>query len=184
MFFIILSRENLLIVFLYCRDSITVDSRIGGLESLREKGDTVLIHLIDGKILELHTNDMILSDSIVFPEFCYRLESINGHVIGLAASGRLYVDGKEILSAISSFVIHSDFLVVTSLQKHRLLCLPLAHISNSNLAITERAIERGAKLVHAVASETAVVLQMPRGNFEAIHPRALSLNIMKSLIDG
>ena len=127
---------------------------------------------------------MTLSDSIVFPEFCYQLESINGHLVGLAASRRLYVDGKEVLSAISSFVIHSDFLIVTSLQKHRLLCVPLAHITNSNLAITERAIERGSKLVYAVAKETTVVLQMPRGNLEAIHPRALSLNIMKSLIDG
>ena len=161
-----------------------MDSRIIGLESLRGYGNVVLIHLIDGKTLELCTNDMIISDSIVFPEFCYRFESINGHIIGLAASGRLYVNGTEILSAISSFVIHSDFLVVTSLQKHRLLCLPLVHLSNSNLAITERAIERGAKLVHAVAKETTVVLQMPRGNLEVVHPRALSLNIMKSLIDG
>lgn len=145
--------------------------------------DTVLIHLVDGKLLELQIGDMKISDSVVFPEFCYRMESIDSRVVGLAASGRLYVDGKEILSAVSSFVGHSHFLLVTSLQKHRLLCLPLAELSNSNLALTERAIERGAKLVHAVAMETTVILQMPRGNLEAIHPRALSLNIMKSQID-
>lgn len=126
---------------------------------------------------------MKMSESITFPEFCDHIESVDDHVIGLAASGRLYVDGKEIISAISSFAIHSDFLVVTSLQKHRLLCLPLTRLSNPDLLITERAIERGAKLVHTIATDTTVILQMPRGNLEAIHPRALSLNIMKSLID-
>ncbi|KAK4012972.1 hypothetical protein OUZ56_025220 [Daphnia magna] len=165
------------------KDTITLDTRIGGIEVLRRQQNTVLIHLVDGKLLELHTDDMKISDSVVFPEFCCRMEWIDGHVVGLAASGRLYVDGKEILSAVSSFVAHSHFLLMTSLQKHRLLCLPLSGLSNPNLAITERAIERGAKLVHAVAMETTVILQMPRGNLEAIHPRALSLNIMKSLID-
>ena len=31
--------------------------------------------------------------------------------------------------------------------------------------------------------DTKVILQMPRGNLEVIHPRALSLHIVKSLID-
>lgn len=126
---------------------------------------------------------MEISESIFFPEFCDHMELIADHVVGLAASGRLYIDGKETFASISSFVVHSDFLVMTSLQKHRLICLPLAHLSSPNLVITERAIERGAKLVHAIAMETTVVLQMPRGNLEAIHPRALSLNIIKSMID-
>ena len=160
-----------------------VDSRIGGLQAFREKEDFVLVHLINGKTLELNTVDMKMTESITFPEFCERVETVEGRIIGLASSGRLYVDGKEVLSAISSFVVHSHFLVVTSLQKHRLLCLPLAHLSSSNVEFTERAIERGARLVHAIATETTVILQMPRGNLEAIHPRALSLNIMKSLID-
>ncbi|KAL6714895.1 putative elongator complex protein 1 [Lecanora helva] len=38
-----------------------------------------------------------------------------------------------------------------------------------------RSIERGAKLVAAMPSIFAVVLQMPRGNLETIHPRALVL---------
>lgn len=160
-----------------------MDSRIGGIVTLRERNDLVLVHLINGKILELHTADINMSESLIFPEFCARIESIGGRIIGLAASGRLYIDGKEVLPAISSFFVHSHFLLVTSLQKHRLLCLPLARLSHSDLATTERAIERGAKLVHSVATETTVILQMPRGNLEAIHPRALSLNIMKSLID-
>lgn len=166
------------------RSSVTMpESRIGSIEAFREKDNAILIHLINGKTFELNTIDMTMSESVKFPEFCDYLVSTKEHIIGLASSGRLYVDGKEIISAISSFAIHSDFLLVTSLQKHRLLCFPLARLSNQDLAITERAIERGAKLVHTVATNTTVVLQMPRGNLEAIHPRALSLNIMKSLID-
>ena len=42
----------------------------------------------------------------------------------------------------------------------------------------------GAKLIGAVAAGTMVVLQMPRGNLEAIHPRALTLNLLKHLING
>lgn len=171
-------------LFLNFRGSKKIpDSRIGAVETLREDTDSALIHLINGKTLFFNTVDFTLSESIKFPEFCARIEVVNDRIIGLAASGRLYVDGKEILSAISSFVIHSDFLVMTTSQKHRLLCLSLARLASSDFAIAERAVERGSKLVHAVATGTTVVLQMPRGNLEAIHPRALSLNIVKSYID-
>ena len=167
-----------------CREMKKIpDSRIGAIETLRENKDSTLVHVVNGKTLYFNTVDLTVCDSFKFPEFCARIEPIGDQIIGLAASGRLYIDGKEVLSAISSFVIHSHFLVMTSLQKHRLLCLPLARLGSSDPAITERAVERGSKLVHAVATGTTVVLQMPRGNLEAIHPRALSLNIMKSYID-
>jgi elongator complex protein 1 len=38
-----------------------------------------------------------------------------------------------------------------------------------------RSIERGAKLITAMPSISALVLQMPRGNLETIYPRALVL---------
>jgi elongator complex protein 1 len=37
----------------------------------------------------------------------------------------------------------------------------------------ERQLERGSRLVTTVTNQTAVVLQLPRGNLEIIHPRAL-----------
>jgi elongator complex protein 1 len=36
-----------------------------------------------------------------------------------------------------------------------------------------RSIERGAKLITAIPSIYAVILQMPRGNLETIYPRAM-----------
>ena len=159
-----------------------METRIGGLLASRDEDGRILIHLTSGKSLKISTADMNLAVHSTCPEYCSQLDLVGDQLIGLSSSGRLYVNGKEILNAVSSFVIHSDFLVVTSLQKHQLLCLPLARLSSTPIP-TERAIERGAKLVHAVASSTSVVLQMPRGNLEAIHPRALSLSVVKSLID-
>ena len=72
---------------------------------------------------------------------------------------------------------------MTSILNHQLICVGLDDIGRSDALSTERAIERGAKLIHAVPMATSVVLQMPRGNLETVHPRALTLNIIKSMID-
>lgn len=44
-------------------------------------------------------------------------------------------------------------------------------------------IEIGAVLVTAVPRDTKVILQMPRGNLEEIHPRALVLAQLAELLD-
>lgn len=49
---------------------------------------------------------------------------------------------------------------------------------------TVRQIERGARLVCAVPADTKVVLQMPRGNLEVIHPRSLVLSAARRYLDG
>lgn len=46
-----------------------------------------------------------------------------------------------------------------------------------------RRVERGSQIVVAVADDTKVVLQMPRGNLEAIHPRALVLTAVRKHLD-
>lgn len=144
----------------------------------------MFIHLINGKTLQLRVAELDLVDceNGRFGECCSQLDYINGHLIGLSASGRFYVDAKELLTGISSFSVHSDYLLLTSVLNHQLLCIALKDIANSD-KLAERAIERGAKLIHAVPMATAVILQMPRGNLETVHPRALTLNILKSMID-
>lgn len=47
-----------------------------------------------------------------------------------------------------------------------------------------RRLERGAKLVTAIHSETACIFQMPRGNLETIHPRTLLISKLKHNIDN
>jgi hypothetical protein len=53
----------------------------------------------------------------------------------------------------------------------------------AGLASTERQVERGARLVVAVQRLARVVLQMPRGNLEAVQPRSLALHIVQKLLD-
>ena len=48
---------------------------------------------------------------------------------------------------------------------------------------TVRRVERGAKLLAALHSDTACILQMPRGNLELVHPRTLLVAKLKSDID-
>ena len=39
--------------------------------------------------------------------------------------------------------------------------------------VASRRLERGSRLVAAVRGDTRLVLQMPRGNLEVVHPRPL-----------
>ena len=47
-----------------------------------------------------------------------------------------------------------------------------------------RNIERGARLVAIMPTTHSVVLQMPRGNLETIHPRALVLAAVRKTIEA
>lgn len=49
---------------------------------------------------------------------------------------------------------------------------------------TLRRLERGAKVLTAIHSDTGCLLQMPRGNLELIHPRTLLISKLKAEIDA
>ena len=44
-------------------------------------------------------------------------------------------------------------------------------------------MERGSHIVTCVSDDTKLILQMPRGNLETIHPRALVLSTVRKLLD-
>ena len=46
-----------------------------------------------------------------------------------------------------------------------------------------RRLERGSRLVCVLDSESRVVLQMPRGNLEVVHPRPLVLSAVRNHLD-
>ena len=149
----------------------------------------VMVILVDGTVLQME-NDFgsLVPMDFSIPSNCSQIEQYQNFVIALSdRSQRLYINGTEVGSGITSFYIHSDFLMVTTV-KHTLKCLPLSEVANfskDNLWASEsvRALERGSKLVTVVSNDTKTVLQMPRGNLEVIHPRALSLHIIKKLLD-
>jgi len=115
-------------------------------------------------------------------------------VIGLTSRNRLYANEKLIVSNCTSFYIHSDFLIFTTMT-HTARFLPL-NIAFDNFKITDegnnisnifdtsiRRVERGSRIVTAVKSNISLVLQMPRGNLETVCPRALVLMKVRNLLN-
>jgi len=111
-------------------------------------------------------------------------------VFGLTDHHRLFMNTEEVANNCTSFLIHNEFLLMTT-HSHTLRCVYLNSLynserltDNSSFSIDEsvRRVERGSKLVTAVKQGTAVILQMPRGNLESIHPRALVVSFLQKLL--
>jgi elongator complex protein 1 len=107
--------------------------------------------------------------------------------IALAHSGRLYAGDILVDSQVTSFVICGDFLVyTTSSHLARFILLSQLHpslVDSLDVGKCEsRRLERGSRIVTAVASTMSLVLQMPRGNLEIIYPRPLVLQVVRALL--
>ncbi|KAM7540590.1 hypothetical protein Aperf_G00000038410 [Anoplocephala perfoliata] len=121
-------------------------------------------------------------------------------------SSTVGVESEYIMRSCSSIALHSDFLLVTSLE-NRLFTLPLTLgiVEFNSLLVSvkkrlsgsfggegsgvganavPRALESGARLVTTIARGSKTVLQMPRGNIEDIHPRALVFNQLAPIFDS
>ena len=61
-------------------------------------------------------------------------------------------------------------------------CVPDPALIPISLQI--RSLERGSRLVLSDPTSSRVILQMPRGNLELIHPRPLLLTHLAQLIDN
>lgn len=106
--------------------------------------------------------------------------------IGLSHKGNLFLNDRMIMNNVSSYFIHTHFLLLTTLQ-HVLICTELTaaglnaiknYQKNESEKVYKRKMERGAKLVIAVPHDTRTIFQMSRGNLETIQPRPLSLKII------
>jgi elongator complex protein 1 len=115
------------------------------------------------------------------------------YLIGLTTSFKLYVGEVLLSSECNSFALHSDYLLFTTLT-HRLRTISLHKSVQENLQIltpklsikfddSTREVEQGSVIVAVVPFHTRVVLQMPRGNLEAIEPRSLVLHAIRSHLD-
>ncbi len=132
-----ISRDN-------ARKSFDFDARVGALAPWRAE-DAVVVQLIDGRLFCLRLASLELAERGAWAEFCPQLDLIDDRVVGLAASGRLYCDGRQLLDAISSFVVRGDFLMATSVQNHQLVCMAAESLLASDPpAASQRRIERGA----------------------------------------
>uniref|UniRef100_A0A1E1VXL1 Elongator complex protein 1 n=1 Tax=Pectinophora gossypiella TaxID=13191 RepID=A0A1E1VXL1_PECGO len=160
------------------------------IESHPTDSSKVYLQLNNGDILLYTVGGEIEPQDVSFEAPCPRFNvvSVEGelHLIGLSHKGNLYIDNMMIMNNVSSFYVHTDFLVLTTLQ-HVLLCTELTNAGlnaikeyskNETAHVYKRKIERGGKLIVVVPNDTRTVFQMPRGNLEAIQPRPLSLKII------
>ncbi|XP_012140908.1 elongator complex protein 1 [Megachile rotundata] len=114
------------------------------------------------------------------------------------------INGKQVANNITSFFVHSEFLLLTTAQ-HTLICVNISEddferLTKENFTIKPweskdldktsfaslniRRLERGSQLIISVAKDSRTILQMPRGNLECIQPRTLSLHIIGFYLDN
>ncbi|XP_074593484.1 elongator complex protein 1 [Brevipalpus obovatus] len=165
------------------------------------KSNKLAVELITGELIfgDLSlTNCPIRSTELAFkfPSPCQwiKVVTISGqsHVIGLNSKGSLYFDDKLLLNfRCTSFVIYDDNFLVLTTNDDLLLSWYLDDYFLTNVVAKgtdardePRSIERGAKIVSVVTEDAKIVLQMPRGNIEAIHPRTLLLHRLKELLNS
>nr|CAD7393378.1 unnamed protein product [Timema cristinae] len=153
----------------------------------------VLLQMSDGKLFVYDTaQNKVSLYNFNLSECCTKLNILRVEetefVFGLSDRNRFYINTKEIANNVTSYTLHSEFILLTTLQ-HTLLCSRLdldgieSLASDHNLG-TSRRIERGARLVIAVPCDTRVILQMPRGNLECIQPRPLLLHLAATYLDS
>ncbi|KAM8909960.1 elongator complex protein 1 isoform 2-T2 [Spinachia spinachia] len=168
---------------------------------------TAALQLEDGKIQRLHWDGAELSvedwrDSsrckIGFRVPCVQMSlcSISGeeHLLGLTDRSHLYAGDTQLASNVSSFAVCNDFLLITT-HSHSIRCLQLTTLSVRGLQAalasdgghndeSLRRVERGSRIVTVVPQDTRVILQMPRGNLETVHHRALVLAQLRKWLDS
>jgi elongator complex protein 1 len=110
-------------------------------------------------------------------------------IIGMSARGRLYCHDILLADSISSFLLSpgNQFLCYATAGTScvlRFLSLidlynfdPLLGLDENHVlqGYEPRNVERGSRIVAVLSRKPVVVLQMPRGNLETIHPMALVL---------
>ncbi|XP_076644239.1 elongator complex protein 1 isoform X1 [Halictus rubicundus] len=149
----------------------------------------------------------LLTINVQFPQHINTVEVVNVDgkeiVLSLSYGNCFCINGKETANNITSFFVHSDFLLLTTLQ-HTLICVkineedflelirhnltvkPWENLNNekSFTELNVRRVERGSQLIAAIPRDSKTILQMPRGNLECIQPRALSLYIVGYYLDN
>ncbi|XP_030323121.1 elongator complex protein 1 isoform X1 [Calypte anna] len=135
--------------------------------------------------------------AVRFPYPCMQtsITRISGEemILGLTDRCRFFVNNTEVASNITSFATYNEFLLVTT-NSHTCQCFCLKNLSVKALQAglssaaapnseTLRKVERGSRIITIVPQDTKVVLQMPRGNLETVHHRALVLAQIRKWLD-
>ncbi|KAI6655213.1 Elongator complex protein 1 [Oopsacas minuta] len=178
---------------------VSVVTTIKPILTLISCSDSLAVEFIDGEVNRVSCTNETLSlqpwVNLLYPSHRISIARFSGeeHILGFTVNGRLFLDTIELCSNATSYYLHSHFLLITT-SSHYLHSINLStpiyelpailptqsHTTNDAV----RRVERGAEIITAVSNDSKVVLQMPRGNLEAIHPRALILTIIAKLLDN
>lgn len=149
-------------------------------------GGLVQVELGSGAVEPL----LVDGAEVVLPGACQRLAlcTLEGGAaplpLALTQRGRLYLGHQQLLADCTSVLVHGRHLLATT-ATHTLLAAPLAAPALARLGQAEsgvRRMERGGRLVVAVAGDSRVVLQLPRGNLEVVSPRPLVVAALTRLL--
>ncbi|KAF9047491.1 pol II transcription elongation factor [Panaeolus papilionaceus] len=158
---------------------------------------------IGGEIF-LHAENKPPTPVAQLSEQCIQVHQLRVHLteneldvvlyIGLAKSGKLFVSSSAqetrlISGNATSFTVASGFVIFTT-STHEAIFAPVtslpALLDREEGASKEmpsewqtRKVERGSRIVLAVPTNMALVLQMPRGNLETINPRPLVMEVVR-----
>ena len=169
-----------------------------------------LLELTDGSLFEISIDQTLAilpcQSEPMFLEPCPWIAGLRDSgegrhiVVGLSSRYRLYCGERQLCDASSSFYLSpsSGFLSYVTLgSRSQLRFLPLNILStydplmgsDENLEVVgegyePRNVERGSRLVSILPDKITALLQLPRGNLEAVYPRALLLPRIMTLIDS
>ncbi|XP_049641142.1 elongator complex protein 1 [Suncus etruscus] len=190
---------------LHISSSVTVDGVIINV-CCNSKTKSVALQLADGQIfkylwespsqvVEPWKNPDGIPVQFTYPCVQMEMAMIGGEecVLGLTDRCRFFINDTEIASNITSFAVYDEFLLLTT-HSHTCYCFGLreasiktlqASVSSSPVSNGEtlRKVERGSRIVTVVPEDTKLILQMPRGNLEVVHHRALVLAQIRKWLD-
>ncbi|WKX92800.1 hypothetical protein Q1695_010665 [Nippostrongylus brasiliensis] len=132
-----------------------------------------------GTFLELMDDNDSRVRFAVQPSDPYDVKASCERILVLGSSHDLFLDGQLLASSVTSYLVSDDICIYITLQ-HK---MHLVSLTTRQQLGAERAVELGSVLI-ACTSETGVVMQMPRGNLETIHPRPFVIRVIKRLIDS
>lgn len=160
-----------------------------------QRGDVIAVQLYSGELFQLVDGllepwgNQDMRECVQFCEAEIVIFEDEAVVLGRTEQNHVYIDTRIWSHDCTSFAVHKTHILLTS-NTHTLKCVSLnqsAHIARTTEGVLDtgiRALERGSRLVVSDPSTSRVILQMPRGNLELIHPRPLLLTHLCHLISN
>uniref|UniRef100_A0A8C3T4M0 Elongator complex protein 1 n=1 Tax=Chelydra serpentina TaxID=8475 RepID=A0A8C3T4M0_CHESE len=178
---------------LHLRWSVPVDGDVISL-CYNPKTRAVALQLADGRILKYLWGEckILVKMAGLGTRFPYSAVRTREAILGLTDRCRFFINDVEVASNVTSFARYDEFLLVTT-HSHTCQCVSLRDTSlkvlqadfssSSTPNETLRKVERGSRIVTVVPQDTKLILQMPRGNLETVHHRALVLAQIRKWLD-